>query len=100
MLRKGVHPCEYKDDWERFNERSLPEKEEFYSKLNMEDITDVDYMHAKIVYEDFETKNLGEYLDLYFKSDTLLLTDVFENFRKMTYHLDPEKFLSVIGLAW
>ena len=41
MLRKGVHPYEYKDDWQRFNERSLPEKEEFYSKLNMEDITDV-----------------------------------------------------------
>ena len=81
----------------------MPEKEEFYSNLNMEDITDADYMHAKRVCKDFEIKNLGEYHDLYLKSDTLLLADVFENFRKMClkiYHLDPVKFLSAPGLAW
>ena len=58
----------------------------------MEDITDVDYLHAKRVCKDFEMKNLSEHLDLYLKTDTLLLTDVFENFRKMClniYHLDP-----------
>ena len=91
------------DDWEKFNERTLPEKEEFYSNLNMEDITDADYMHAKRVCKGFEIKKLGEYHDLYLKSDTLLLPDVFENFRKMClkiYHLDPVKFLSVPGLAW
>ena len=47
LLRKGVYPYEYMDDWEKFNETSLPEKEDFYSHLNMEDITDADYAHAK-----------------------------------------------------
>ena len=49
----------------------------------MEDITDADYMHTKRVCEDFEIKHLGEYHDLCLKSHTLLLADVFENFRKM-----------------
>ena len=69
----------------------------------MEDFTDVDYMHAKRVCKDFEIKNLGEYHDLYIKIDTLLLADVFENFRKMylkIYHLDLVKFFSATGLAW
>ena len=69
----------------------------------MEDITDADEMHAKRVCKDFEIKNLGEYHDLYLKSDTLLLADVFKNFRKMylnIYHLDPVKFLSAPGLPW
>ena len=65
LLRKGVYPYEYMDDWEKFNETSLPEKEDFYSHSNMEDITDADYAHAKRVCKDFETKNLGEYHDLY-----------------------------------
>ena len=80
LLRKGVYPYEYMDDWEKFNETSLPEKEDFYSHLNMEDITDADYAHAKRVCKDFEIKNLGEYYDLYVQSDTLLLVDVLENF--------------------
>ena len=67
LLRKGVYPYEYMGDWEKFNETTLPEKEEFYSNLNMEDITDADYMHAKRVCKDFEIKNLGEYHDLYLK---------------------------------
>ena len=40
-------------------------KKEFYSHLNMEDITDAEYTHAKRVCKDFEIKNLGEYHDLY-----------------------------------
>ena len=55
------------DEWEKFNEATLLKKEEFYSNLNMEDITDGDYMYAKRVCEDFEIKNLGEYHDLYLK---------------------------------
>ena len=62
--------------WEKFNETSLPEKEDFYSKLNIEDITDAD---GKRVGKDFEIKNLGEHHDLYVQSDTILLADVFEN---------------------
>ena len=54
LLRKGVYPYEYVDDWEKFNEMTLPEKEEFYSYLNMDYITDTDYMHAKRVCKDFE----------------------------------------------
>ena len=72
MLRKGLYPYEYMDDWEKSNETTLPEKEEFYGNLNMEDTTDADYMNAKIVCKNFEIKNLGEYHDLYLKSDTLL----------------------------
>ena len=57
LLRKGVYPYECMDDWEKFNETSLPEKEDFYSHLNMEDITDADYEHTKRVCKDFEMKN-------------------------------------------
>ena len=64
------------DHWEKFNETSLTKKEEFYSNLSMEDITDADYMHTKRVCKDFEIKNISEYHDLYLKSDTLLLADV------------------------
>ena len=91
------------DDWEKFNETTIPEKEEFYSNLNMEDITDADYMHGKRVCRDFEIKNVGEYQDLYLKSDTLFLANVFENIRKIClkiYHLDAVIFLSAPGLAW
>ena len=70
----------------------------------MEDITDADYMHAKrVCKDDFQIKNLGEYYDLYLKSDTLLSAELFENFRKMClniYHLDPAKFLSASRLEW
>ena len=103
LLRKGVYPYEHIDDLEKFNETTLPEKEEFYSKLNIEDITDADYIHARRVYKDFEIKNLGGYHDLYLKSNTLILADIFENFRKMClkiYLLDPVKFISAPGLAW
>ena len=65
------------DDWEKFNELTLPEKEEFYSNLNMEDIAEAHYIHAKRVCKDFKIKNLDEYHDFYLKSETLLLTDVF-----------------------
>ena len=102
LLRKGVYHYEYMDDLEKFNETSLPEKEDFYNYLNMEDITDADYVHAKRVCKDFEIKNIGEYNDFYVESDTLLLADVFENFRNMClkiHELDPAKFLSASGLS-
>ena len=69
------------NSWERFNETSLPPKESFYSELNLEDISDKDYLHVQKVWDVFEIKNLGEYHDLYIQSDTLLLADVFEKFR-------------------
>ena len=95
LLRKGVYPYEYMDNWERFNETSLPSKELFYSNLNMEDIDDIDYRHGNNVFNKFKLNNLGDYHDLYVQSDTLLLADVFENFRDMClkeYELDPAHF--------
>ena len=101
------------DEWLKFTETKLSEKEEFYSNLNMDDCTDANYMHAKRVCKDFEIKHLGECHDLYlihyhdikiwFVSDTLLLAYFSENFRKMClkiYHLNPVKFVSAPKLAW
>ena len=91
------------DNWERFDEISWPDKEAFYSNLNMEDITDVDYRHAKRVFRNLNNKNLGDYHDLYVQSDSLLLADVYENFRNKSieiYEVDPAHFLSAPGLAW
>ena len=100
LLRKGVYPDEYIDSWQRFDETLLLDKEAFYSNLNMEDITDVDYRHRKTVFEYLINKNLGDYHDLYVQSNTLLLADVFENFRNMCINeLDPAHFLSAPGLA-
>ena len=83
LLRKGVYPCEYLDSWERFNGTTRHNKKAFYSKLYLEDITDEYYIHAQKVTEDLKLKNLGEYHDVYVQSDTLLLADVFENFRNI-----------------
>ena len=103
LLKKGVYPYEYMDNWERFDETSLPDKESFYSSLSMENIDDIDYRHGNNVFKKFKLKNLGEYHDLYVQSDTLLLADVIENFRNMcmkVYELDPAHFLSLPGLVW
>ena len=84
------------DNWEKFDEASLPNKESFYSSLNMENIDDIDYRHGNNVFKRFKFKNLGEYHDLY----DLLLADVFENFRNTcikVYELDPAHFLSLPG---
>ena len=103
LLRKGVYPYEYMVSSQRFDETLLPDKEAFYSNLNMEGITDVDYRHGKTVFEYLINKYFGDYHDLYVQSDTLLLPDVFENFRNMcikVHELDPAHFLSAPGLAW
>ena len=103
MLRKGVYPYECVDNWERFNETSLPSKKDFYSNLNMEDIDDTDYRHGNNVFKGFKLENLGDYHDLYVQKDTLLLADVFENFRDLSikeYELDTAHFLSLPGLVW
>ena len=65
LLRKGVYPHEYMDNWERLNETSLPNKESFYSNLNMENIDDIDYRHGNNVFKKFKSEKLGEYHDLY-----------------------------------
>ena len=91
------------DSWERFSEISLPSKKDFYSNLTMEDVRDIDYRHADSAFKRFKLENLGDYHDLYVQSDTLLLADIFNNFRDMCikeYELDSAHFLSLTGLAW
>ena len=91
------------DNWERFDKTSLPDRESFYSSLNMKNFNDINYSHGNNVFKQFKLKILGEYHDLYIQSDTLLLADVFENFRNMcikVYELNPAHFLSLPGLAW
>ena len=103
LLQKGVYPYEYIDEWDKFNKKVLPGKESFYSNLTLENISEIDYAHANNVFKKFNINNLGEYHDLYVRSDTLLLADIFENFRQSgleNYELDPGHFVSLPGLAW
>ena len=103
LLRKGVYPYEYIDEWDKFNEKIIPSKESFYSNLTLENISETDYAHANNVFKTLNINNLGEYHDLYARSDTLLLADIFENFREpclKNYELDPAHFVSLPGLAW
>ena len=102
LLRKGAYPYEYMDSWIRFDETSLPYKKDFYSSLNIENVTDIDYRHAERVFREFKMNHLGDYHDLYVQGDILLFADVFENFRNMcleTYERDPAYFLSLPEFA-
>ena len=94
---------EYMDSQEKFDETSLSPKEDFYSELNLEGVSDEDYAHGQKVWEVFEINNFVEYHDQYVQSDTLLVVDVFGKFRDKCieiYRLDPSHFLSAPGLAW
>ena len=74
-------------NWETLNETALFQKEKLHSNLNMEDITDAYYIHAKSVSKDFKVKDLSEYLDLYLKNYALLLADVFQKLQKNTLNI-------------
>ena len=103
LTRKGVYPYDYVSSLDVLSETCLPPKEEFYSKLNDEDISDEDYQHAIKVWNTFGCKTIKDYHDLYLKSDVLLLADVFENFRATClkhYNLDPAHYYTSPGLAW
>ena len=103
LMRKGVYPYEFMDSWERFAEPRLPPKEAFYSKLTDDGISDADYFHVQKVWETFGCVSLGDYSDLYCKTDVLLLADVFENFQKTClrqYGLDPAHYYTSLGLSW
>ena len=102
MSQKGVYPYDFMDSFKKFNEK-LPSKKEFYSILNDEHISNEDYKHAQNVWNTFNLQNMGEYHNLYLKSDILLLADVFENFRKTCleyYKLDPCHYFTSPGLSW
>ena len=103
LKQKGVYCYEYTDKWEKCEETKLPNKEKFYSSLNDTNISDENYKRALEIWDKFNCKNLGEYSDLYLKSDVCLLADVFENFRNTClkyYKLDPTHYFSSAGLAW
>ncbi|GBM56822.1 hypothetical protein AVEN_227333-1 [Araneus ventricosus] len=103
LLKKGVYPYDYMDNFTKFSETDLPPKDKFYSRLNEQNITDADYEHAQNVWSKFCITNICEYTDLYVKSDVLLLADIFENFRDLcmnTYMLDPAWYFTAPGLSW
>ena len=103
LLRIAVHSYECIDNWERFNGTSLTDKKAFCSEFNSENITDKDYAHAQKLFKELKLKNLRDYHDLYVQIDTLLLADVFENFRNKCieiYKIDLAHFLSAQDLAW
>ena len=103
LLRKGVYPYEWMDHADKMEHTSLPEKEVFYSKLSLSSISDDDYTHAKNVWKTFHMQTMGDYHDLYLKTDVLLLADVLENFRKKRlecYALDPAHHYNAPGLSW
>ena len=103
LLRKRVYLYEDMDNWGKISETTLPPKEAFHSNLNLENISDADYAHVQKEWKVFEIKHLGEYHNLYAQTDTLLLADVFENFRNKCieiYGLGPVNFVPAPGLAW
>lgn len=103
LERKGVFCYDYVDSWEKLEETSLPEIKYFFSKLTESNISEKQYDHAMNVWKAFNIKTLGEYSDLYMKTDILLLADVFENFRYTCYtiyKLDPAHYFTAPGFSF
>lgn len=80
MTQKGVFPYDYLDDWTSLDETELPTQDIFFSKLYNHHISDEEYSHARNIWQQIGISNLGEYSDMYLKTDVLLLADIFENF--------------------
>ncbi|KAJ8909678.1 hypothetical protein NQ315_011382 [Exocentrus adspersus] len=103
LTRKGVFPYDYIDCLDKLNETQLPSIDKFYNKLNDSHVSTDHYAHAKNVWKSFNIKTLGEYSDLYLKTDVILLADVFENFRQKClniYQLDPGHYYTLPGYTW
>ena len=103
LSRKGIYPYDYMNGIKKFSEEKLPTKEKLFSKLNDCGVSDEDFDRAQRIWKEFGVKNLGEYHDLYLKSDVLLLADVFEEFRNVcleNYSLDPAWYYTSPGLSW
>ena len=77
MKRKGIYPYEYMDSFDRFNEMELPDRDGFYSSLNLSIVTNDEYNYAKRVWRELCCRNMGDYHDIYLLTDVLLLADIF-----------------------
>ena len=98
LRKKGVYPYDRVDNLSKIEETSLPGKEAFYNELNDEDISDVDYKHAKEIWNFFSCRTFKEYHELYLQTDVLLLADVFESFQHTSleyYGFDPAWYISL-----
>ncbi|XP_044019508.1 uncharacterized protein LOC122859890 [Aphidius gifuensis] len=103
LKRKEIFPYEYINSWRRLEDIKLPSINEFYSRLSKSIISHDDYQHAETVWNKFEIKTLGDYSDLYLRTDVLLLADIFQNFRKnclSSYNLDPLYCYTIPGFSW
>ena len=103
LAEKGVYFYDYASSFSVFSEKQLPSKDAFYSKLKDESITDQDYERAQKVFKVMKCDSLLDYMELYVKTDTLILCDVFENFRKLCmdyYGLDCCHYMSLPGFSW
>ena len=103
IKRKGVCPYDYMDSPKRLEETCLPPKSSFFSRWTDTDISDNDYAHAQNVWRTLSLNTLGDYHDLYMKTDVLLLADIFERFRftcPSNYRLDPAHYYTAPGLSW
>ncbi|XP_066603662.1 uncharacterized protein [Prorops nasuta] len=103
LTRKGVFLYDYVKDLNVLNESKLPSRELFYNHLNECEISENDYTHTLKVWNTFNIQNIGEYSDLYLKTDVLLLADIFGNFRKScinNYKLDPVPYFSLPSYTW
>ncbi|XP_071579896.1 uncharacterized protein, partial [Temnothorax nylanderi] len=103
LTRKGVFPYEYVDSVEKLEDTCLPPRDSFYSSLTGETVSESDYAHAVNVWQRFTIRTLGDYSDLYLKTDVLLLADIFENFRDScvaSYGLDPAYYYTLPGFTW
>ena len=103
VKEKGIYPYEYMNSFKKFKEIKLPDKDNFFSSLKDCGFNEKEYQRAINVWKVFEIKNLGEYHDLYWKTDILLLCGVFEKFIKTCleyYCLDPSHYFSSPGPSW
>ena len=103
LKEKGVYPYEYMNSFKKFNETELSSENKFFSLLKNKDISEKDYEKVKNTWDTFNIQNLGEYHDLYLKTDVLQLCNVFVKFINAClnyYGLDPCHYFSSPGLAW
>ena len=103
MRLKGVFPYSHVDSFSKLDQTTLPAMTEFYDTLKEEHISPEEYSRAGKVWKTFNCQTLGEYSDIYLKTDVLLLTDIFESYRSVClrhYKLDPAHYFTVPDFVW